>query len=263
MNQNTFNEIFFSGNRPLRDESKLWKLLGDPKQEIEAMIGMLKASPSRDILVLDAGSGHGAWSKLLFDMGYSVVGVDVSSFHMKNSKQKYREVPFTIGDLLHSPFKKESFNVVLCSGFLHHFPDIKKIIAEIHRVSKGMGHILICEPNGSNIVYRLTESCKHILPRQMLQNAGVDSLNETIHQYPTYIETLLALGYKNIRLKFVNAVEQEAKFDTLLAKTFLHTYGLPIGIIMMTRFILFKSSLKLGIRTLSCGQIIISATKVD
>ena len=261
MSQDTINEIQFSAHHPLKDPWNLWKIIGARQETVEHVLEMLKVKASPNVLVLDAGSGHGAWSKLLSDKGYSVVGADVSSFHMKNSKKKYGAVSFLISDLLHAPFIQETFNVTFCSHFLHHFQNLGEVMAEFNRVVKEEGEILVYEPNGANLVYRFTEMGKHILPRKIMQGIGVDSTNETIHQYNAYVATLLAFGFKNVRTRFVNDDAQEAKFDSALAKTFLHTYGISVGITMLARFLLFKLVARIPNESLGCGNLIIHATK--
>jgi ubiquinone/menaquinone biosynthesis C-methylase UbiE len=264
MSQDTVNEIYFSENKPLKDAWKLWRILFPIKKlnvRMEELLEMLKVKPSPNILALDAGSGHGAYSKLLSDKGYTIVGADVSSFHMRNAKKKYDIIPFLICDLLHAPFKQETFNIILCSFFLHHFRNLWKVFGQIGRVIKVGGEILIHEPNGNNIVYRFTEKCKCILPRKITQRMGVMSVNETIHQHNAYVDVLLVFGFKNIKVRFVNAIDQEVKFDSVLAKTALHTYGVTMGIIMLIRFLLFKLVLRIKNKSLSCGELIIHAIK--
>ena len=262
MTQDTIDEIHFSSNCLLKDDWKLWEILcrGAPEQE-KKMFEMLKAKPSPNTLVLDVGSGHGFLSKLLSEKGYAVIGADVSSFRVRDAKKKHNTIPFIISDLLHAPFTQETFHITFSSCFLHHFQDVHKVIAEIERVAKVGGEILVNEPNGTNLVFRFTEMLKRISPRGLMQRTGIDSRNETIHQHNVYVDVLLSLGFKNIKVKFVNAVEQEVKFDSVVAKAFLHTYGISIGMIMIMRFLLFKSVLKIQNKSLSCGQLIVHAIK--
>jgi ubiquinone/menaquinone biosynthesis C-methylase UbiE len=262
MAQDTINEIYFFANDVLKDAWKLWEILSKgAAEQRNKMFEMLRAKPSPNIWVIDAGSGNGFLSKLLSDKGYAVIGADVSSFRVRDAKKKFSAISFIISDLLHAPFTQKTFHVAFSSNFLHHFQNIRGVIAEIEKVAKVGGEILINEPNGTNLVYRFTEMLKRISPRELMQRTGVDSKNETIHQYNVYVDVLKSLGFKNIKVKFVNAAEQEAKFNSIVAKTYLHTYGIPMGIIMIMRFLFFKSVLKIQNKSLSCGQLIVHAIK--
>jgi len=218
---------------------------------------MLETKPTCEkVWVLDAGSGHGAWSKLLGRKGYEVAGVDVSNVRMKDAKKgcTIKNTSFLVGDLMRAPFKRETFHVCFCSLFLHHFERVEFIIAELSRVTKRGGEFLICEPNGLNIVYRLTEFGKKFVSRKWLMLKGTDTTNETIHMPRSYVNFLRIHGFTNIKVIFCHSREQECSFDGKITSAFIHTYGISIGTIMLIRFILLKAVLGIPRRDLCCGQ---------
>jgi ubiquinone/menaquinone biosynthesis C-methylase UbiE len=211
--------------------------------------------------LLDAGSGHGAWADLFSGKGYSVVGVDLSHRRMKlaNERRTNETVTYLAGDLLNTPFKNQSFNVSFCSYVLHHFRRMEQILAELSRVTHRGGELLVTEPNGSNVIYRLTEFSKRFAPRKWMLAKGIDSTNETIHSSKYYIDSLEAQGIKKLKIIYVNSRQLECRFDGKTVTSFLEEYGLPIGSIMLIRMLLFKAVSRIATSTLSCDQIIIHA----
>jgi len=263
--QDTQDEAsFFShSSHKLKDSWKLWKIIGEREERIEYLLNMLKNKPNRGIWVLDAGSGHGAWSKLLGQKGYDVVGIDVSKIPMKNANIgcAIKNVSFLVGDLLEIPIKQETFHVCFCSKFLHHFRNVEDIIDELSRVILKGGEFLIYEPNESSIVYKLTELIKKFIPRKQMQIMGIDTINETIHSWKLYVNSLRAKGFKQIRIMFLESSEQESPFNTKTIATFLHTFGFAIGMVMSIRFLLFKMISKIPNQASSCGQVVIYSRK--
>ena len=82
--------------------------------------------PSREIFeffqprgrLLDLGLGSGDHSAYFLARGLDVVGVDISSVHLK--KSDFMKV--VLCDIQHLPFRGGSFDSVLCSELLEHLP---------------------------------------------------------------------------------------------------------------------------------------------
>ena len=51
----------------------------------------------------------------------------------------------SVGEL---PFRRQSFDLVLCSNLLHHLPDPLAAVAEMRRVSRS--YVVLSEPNRNN-----------------------------------------------------------------------------------------------------------------
>jgi len=90
--------------------------------------------------LLDIGCGAGHHTKNLSMKGFEVTGIDISINGLLQAKAiaeaNYVNPDFVLGDSENLPFEDKSFDVVLCSLILHHFPNKNRILKEIARVSK-------------------------------------------------------------------------------------------------------------------------------
>lgn len=97
--------------------------------------------------VLEIGFGLGTDLRYFSKKGMNTFGVDLSfsnaAFANKGfAVARLKGKAFT-ADAENLPFKNESFDLVYSCGVLHHTPDTRKAIEEIHRVLMKNGKILI------------------------------------------------------------------------------------------------------------------------
>ena len=78
------------------------------------------------------------------------VGVDISPKLIEIASGKYPNVEFRVGNILRMEDPDESFDVVLYSGVLHHFPEMDPVLEEGLRILKKGGCLLAFDPNQSN-----------------------------------------------------------------------------------------------------------------
>lgn len=92
-------------------------------------------------LVLDAGCAAGRDSKFLQDLGFQVIGVDLSNNLLKLAKKNCPDIKFIQADLVKLPFKNEFFNGIWASACLVHLEKqlILKALLEFKRVLKPNG----------------------------------------------------------------------------------------------------------------------------
>jgi ubiquinone/menaquinone biosynthesis C-methylase UbiE len=100
--------------------------------------------------VADLGCGSGAFTALLARFGYDCVGLDISPKLIAVGRQKHPGIEFLEGDIEHLPFADGSFDGVLLSGVVHHFPDPTRCAAEVFRVLRPGGRFLAFDPNRMN-----------------------------------------------------------------------------------------------------------------
>lgn len=97
-------------------------------------------------IVLDAGCGCG---RHLFPLSsyYSTTGIDISFTALDKArnylKKQNKNAEYAISSLTHLPFKKETFDAVICLGVLQHLTEPGRYLAvsEIKRVLKSNGLI--------------------------------------------------------------------------------------------------------------------------
>lgn len=112
------------------------------------LIEHLPLPSSRYQRSLDVGCGTGNQSYVMRALGYDVTGIDIAQALIDKAKAKNRDgdphIRFEVASASRLPFKKASFQtVVCCGGVLSFLPDAKKALNEMFRVLKPGGHCLI------------------------------------------------------------------------------------------------------------------------
>jgi SAM-dependent methyltransferase len=104
----------------------------------------------RSARVADLGCGSGVFTELLRRAGYASVGLDISPKLVALGRSKYPGLELLEGDAENLPFGAESFDGVLLSGLVHHFPDPRRLAGEVRRVLKAGGRFVAFDPNRMN-----------------------------------------------------------------------------------------------------------------
>ena len=103
-------------------------------------------TPRKNGTVLDLACGTGILFPKLVERFGKVVGLDYSLPMLEVAKRKGLPNTYLVrGDALKLPFGGETFDTVVVSLGLRHFPDIETSLREIHRVLKSGGELHILE----------------------------------------------------------------------------------------------------------------------
>lgn len=104
----------------------------------------LKTSP---VSILDAGCGEGFTLDMLRKecVGRRVIGIDSSKLALRLGRKLHPKLELKEGDINRLPFKRNSFDLVVCSEVLEHLTKPQDALAEAVRVSKR--HLIITVPN--------------------------------------------------------------------------------------------------------------------
>lgn len=112
--------------------------------------------------VLDFGCGPGIFSIRLAGLCKSVTGVDISQSFVTSAKAAVAALQLKNVSVFESggeslEFSDATFDKIVMVDVIHHLENIEDVIAEVHRVLKDDGKLLIFEPNKWNPV--LTAMC--------------------------------------------------------------------------------------------------------
>lgn len=107
------------------------------------IIDFAKFSQTKGLKVLEIGVGIGADHQKFAESGADLYGIDLTPRAIEITRNRLKlfglKSNLTVGDAENLNFPNEYFDLVYSWGVLHHTPDIKKAISEIHRVLKSNG----------------------------------------------------------------------------------------------------------------------------
>jgi SAM-dependent methyltransferase len=154
----------------------------------------------RGLRVLEIGCGVGEFSRLLAERGARVIGADISSVAVEKTGRQlevYEGTEAIVTDICAVPFPDESFDLVVSLETIEHSPDPRKALAELVRVTRRGGRLIISNPNYLDFIglYRLA---KRISGRPFSE-AG-----QPINKWTTLLGTIWRLKRLGCRIDFVD-----------------------------------------------------------
>jgi demethylmenaquinone methyltransferase / 2-methoxy-6-polyprenyl-1,4-benzoquinol methylase len=102
-------------------------------------------APKPGMRILDLAAGTGSSSEPLARAGADVIPADFSDGMLEAGRKARPHLPFTKADALNLPFADNEFDVATISFGLRNTADISKALAEMWRVVKPGGRIVITE----------------------------------------------------------------------------------------------------------------------
>lgn len=103
---------------------------------------LLKSIPEQPKNILDVGCGVGIHAKWFSEQGIKVKGITINPTEVQ--KRVHPDVGY--GDMLHIPFKDETFDCVFCLGTLEHTHSPFIALCEFNRVLKENGYLFVDMP---------------------------------------------------------------------------------------------------------------------
>ena len=161
--------------------------------------------------VLDYCCGNGEIVIFLAKNGAKAVGIDISPVSIENCKKNAiregvdQNINFLVMDAENLKFADNYFDIIICSGVLHHI-DIKKAYPELARVLKPEGEVICDEPLIHNPFFQLYRrltphlrtkwEMEHILSKNDINLAG--EYFDRIETKFFHLFTLLAVPFRNL-----------------------------------------------------------------
>lgn len=144
------------------DFSAFFAAYDDARYKLESHIpGCLDALGVSGLKVLEIGLGQGAESEQLIRRGARWTGLDLTSESVRRVqiRLELHDLPYDDvwhGSATHIPAEDASFDLVFSHGVLHHVPDILAAQAEVRRVLKPGGRLVVMLYARRSLNYQLT-----------------------------------------------------------------------------------------------------------
>jgi SAM-dependent methyltransferase len=143
-----------------------------------------------DMIVLDVACGAGHVAEQAAPHVRQVVGIDLTPALLEVGAERLREAGITNvllqeGNAAELPFLDASFDLVVCRGAMHHFPRPERPIAEMARVCRQEGRVVVSDMVATNVGSRerFDEVHRHLDPshaRTLLDAELADLLGSTV-----------------------------------------------------------------------------------
>ncbi|MBI4671569.1 MAG: class I SAM-dependent methyltransferase [Chloroflexi bacterium] len=104
-----------------------------------------KLGPLSYRALLDVGCGTGEiLAQITARENVTLAGIDLSANMIAAAKQKLGErADLRVGDAENLPWSNDSFDVIICLDSFHHYPNPRKVLAEMLRVTKANGRLIL------------------------------------------------------------------------------------------------------------------------
>lgn len=141
--------------------------------------------------ILDLAAGTGTSSAALARSGATVTAADFSSGMIEVGRDKHPHIDFVEADAMDLPFTDAQFDAVTISFGLRNVAEPKKALAEMFRVLKPGGRVVVCEfSTPPRAAFRAVYSwyLRFVMPKVVRvassNSEAYDYLNESIAAWP-------------------------------------------------------------------------------
>jgi 2-polyprenyl-3-methyl-5-hydroxy-6-metoxy-1,4-benzoquinol methylase len=126
------------------------------EKKYEGYIGQIKKY-KKDGKLLDIGCNIGLFLKVAKQNGFNATGVELNDECARYGRQNF-EVKIFSDHLEKIDFQKDDFDIITLFDVLEHIPDISGFVAEVKRILKPDGLLVIQSPNIGSVMAKLTRS---------------------------------------------------------------------------------------------------------
>jgi 2-polyprenyl-3-methyl-5-hydroxy-6-metoxy-1,4-benzoquinol methylase/uncharacterized protein YbaR (Trm112 family) len=205
-------------------KDKTWgRTLEDRRHQFLNEIG-LAGDELRGKLLLDAGCGNGTLTAALALFGMEVIGVDlneglgvISSSKALFAGKESEHVQFVQGNLFYPPFRQSSFDMVYCSGVIHHTPNPSETFKRLVPLVKRGGRLYVYVYSKRNFSVRIYQYCGRQLKNYMSLESVLTFCRFIAPAYKTIAGMLSSLGIMDFRRRTVREITLDL-FDAFSPK---------------------------------------------
>ena len=162
------------------------RLLGGNNVTIMGLKQLLKNHSKNNIItIVDLGCGHGDILRDIAKFGrkndytFRLVGIDANIAAIAYAKElscDYSELSFKAIDIFSEDFKKQSYDIVLCTLFLHHFKNNELISFLKMIIEKATIGVVVNDLHRHKLAYYLFKLIGFFIKNKMIREDGLTSI---------------------------------------------------------------------------------------
>ena len=162
------------------------RLLGGNKVTIKGLKELLKnKSKNKIITIVDLGCGHGDILRDIAKFGrknnytFRLIGIDANIAAIAYAKElscEYSELSFKAIDIFSEDFKKQSYDIVLCTLFLHHFKNNELISFLKMIIERATIGVVVNDLHRHKLAYYLFKLIGLFVKNKMIREDGLTSI---------------------------------------------------------------------------------------
>ncbi|MEZ8219812.1 Ubiquinone/menaquinone biosynthesis C-methylase UbiE [Candidatus Fervidibacteria bacterium JGI MDM2 SSWTFF-3-K9] len=166
-------------------------------------------------LFLEIGCGTGWLCALAQEMGWQVVGLDISLNACSVARQTWG-IPVLCSDSVSLPFKSNTFRLVVLRHVLEHLPSPRQALSEVYRVLRENGWVALEVPNAESLgrqVYGLLwdswdlpRHLHHFTPetlKHLMEQVGFQRVKISSAHFKPFVLTTKWFPRKNLPARFM------------------------------------------------------------
>ena len=162
------------------------RLFGGNKVTIKGLKELLKnKSKNKIITIVDLGCGHGDILRDIAKFGrknnytFRLIGIDANIAAIDYAKElscEYSELSFKAIDIFSDDFKKQSYDIVLCTLFLHHFKNNELISFLKMTIERATIGVVVNDLHRHKLAYYLFKLIGLFVKNKMIREDGLTSI---------------------------------------------------------------------------------------
>lgn len=120
---------------------------------LKRVVGMTHAGPEDRIV--DFASGPGFLTMKFAEVCKEALGVDATDTFLESAREEAKQrglsnIRFLKGDVVDTGLDSNYYDIAICRAAFHHFPDPAKALAEMKRVTKPGGQVIVIDMKTSD-----------------------------------------------------------------------------------------------------------------
>ena len=187
------------------------RFLGGNTVTIKGLKKLLKSSPkNKTITMVDLGCGHGDILRDVAKFGrknnykFKLLGIDANDAAIEYARElsiDYPELSFETIDIFSEAFKKKTYDIILCTLFLHHFKSEKLVSFLKPTVQKATIGAVVNDLHRHRLAYYLFKLIGLFIKNKMVREDGLTSVlrafkRKEVEAILTQVQVIFSIQWK-------------------------------------------------------------------